>query len=283
MSRAPRSCYLVCATQRSGSTLLCELLKTTGVAGRPEEYFEAERDTGAPPHPGRYLEGLPPTGAGIRADPTPPHAPAYSSLQGIDDYRDHLERTFRAGTTENGVFGAKLMLNQLPELQGLVGGLPEYAGLDDGALLARLFGDARYVWVSRHDTVRQAVSLWRALQTRRWRGAGAAGPAALRYSYGGIDHLRRWFEGSDDGWRAHFARYGIEPLRLGYENDLTRDPEATVRAVLDFIGVCAPAGWAPAPATERQADALSEEWVRRYHRDRAEHESPTGDRLTAPR
>ena len=38
-----RRSYLVCATQRSGSTLLCELLKDTGVAGRPEEYFEAVR------------------------------------------------------------------------------------------------------------------------------------------------------------------------------------------------------------------------------------------------
>ena len=48
-----RRSYLVCATQRSGSTLLCELLKDTGVAGRPEEYFEAMRDTGVPPHPTR--------------------------------------------------------------------------------------------------------------------------------------------------------------------------------------------------------------------------------------
>ena len=67
--------YLVCATPRSGSTLLCELLKDTGVAGRPEEYFEARSDTGLPPHPGDYLENLPRTGAGIRDDTTPPRAP----------------------------------------------------------------------------------------------------------------------------------------------------------------------------------------------------------------
>jgi trehalose 2-sulfotransferase len=38
--------YLVCATERSGSTLLCELLAATGVAGRPEEYFEFLSATG---------------------------------------------------------------------------------------------------------------------------------------------------------------------------------------------------------------------------------------------
>jgi trehalose 2-sulfotransferase len=50
--------YLVCATPRSGSTLLCEGLKATGVAGRPEEYFEAVPTTGRPRAPVDYLAGL---------------------------------------------------------------------------------------------------------------------------------------------------------------------------------------------------------------------------------
>jgi LPS sulfotransferase NodH len=32
-------CYLLCGTPRTGSTLLCNLLASTGVAGRPESYF----------------------------------------------------------------------------------------------------------------------------------------------------------------------------------------------------------------------------------------------------
>ncbi|HEX6473857.1 MAG TPA: Stf0 family sulfotransferase, partial [Candidatus Limnocylindria bacterium] len=31
--------YLLCGTPRTGSTLLCGLLTSTGVAGRPESYF----------------------------------------------------------------------------------------------------------------------------------------------------------------------------------------------------------------------------------------------------
>ena len=31
--------YLVCATPRSGSSFLCEVLSNTGVAGRPDDYF----------------------------------------------------------------------------------------------------------------------------------------------------------------------------------------------------------------------------------------------------
>src|ERR1700683_561895 len=122
--------YLICATQRSGSTLLCELLKDTGVAGRPEEYFEARSETGLPPHPGDYLGDLTRTGAAIRDDPSPPQAPAHSSLEGLSGYREHLDRTFRLGTTPNGVFGSKLMWSQIAELHALAGELPEFAGLD---------------------------------------------------------------------------------------------------------------------------------------------------------
>jgi LPS sulfotransferase NodH len=274
-------CYVVCATQRSGSTLLCELLKATGVAGRPEEYFEAQSDTGAPPHPGRFLEGAPRTGLGIRDDLTPPVAPAYSSLEGITDYREHLERTWVAGSTDNGVFAAKLMFNQLRELRALAGALPAYSGLDEGELLAALFSDPTYIWVTRRDKVRQAVSLWKALQNRRWRGGEEGGRAQLQYRYDGIDHLVSLFEADDAGWRAHFSRYGITPLEIGYEDDLTRDPESTVRAALDWIGVSAPPGWRLDAPMVRQADALSEEWVASYHRDHAQHGSATADRSAA--
>jgi LPS sulfotransferase NodH len=274
-------CYVVCATQRSGSTLLCELLKGTGVAGRPEEYFEAQSDTGAPPHPGRFLEGAPRTGVGIRDDPTPPVAPAYSSLSGIKDYREHLARTLRAGSTDNGVFGAKLMFNQLPELRVLTGALPEFSGLDDNEILARLFDQPTYIWVRRRDTVRQAVSLWKALQNRRWREGGEGGRAQLQYRYEGIDHLVRLFESDDAGWRAHFSRSGITPLAVSYEDDLMRDPESTLRAALDWIGVSAPPGWRLDAPLARQADALSEEWVRRYLRDRSRPGSSTVNRSAA--
>jgi LPS sulfotransferase NodH len=265
------SSYLVCATQRSGSTLLCELLKGTGVAGCPEEFFEAMRDTGLPPHPGDYLTGLPRTGAGIRDDLIPAEGPIYSSLVGIDDYREHLERTFAWGTTGNGVFGAKLMWNQLPELQALVGELPEFAGLTTAPLLERLFngaGGVKYIWVSRGDKVRQAVSLWKALQTRRWRdGTGESRQSAPEYRFQGIQHLVGWLESADRGWRDFFSEHGIEPLAISYEDDLQRDSDATVRRALSWLGLPAVEGGEARPPLHRQSDALSDEWVSAYHRD----------------
>lgn len=280
----PVRMYLVCATQRSGSTLLCELLKETGVAGSPAEFFEARHDTGRPPHPGDYLDRLPRTGAGIRDDATPAQAPVYSSLEGLDSYREHLERTFRLGTGSNGVFGAKLMWSQLPELQALAGQLPEYAGLTDRALLEALFHHPAYIWVTRGDKVRQAVSLWRALQTRRWRierGPDAPGEAVLQYRFEGIRHLVRLLEADDAAWAAFFGRHGINALAIAYEEHLQRDSERVVKAVLEHIGVAPPPGWHAAEPIRRQSDAVSDEWVARYHRDAAGGTTPA-DQAAGP-
>lgn len=278
--------YLVCATQRSGSTLLCELLKATGVAGRPDEYFEAVRDTGVPPHPGDYLGSLAGTGAGIRGDPTPAQAPAYSALAGLPSYREHLERTFQAGTTPNGVFGSKLMWNQLPELQALAGELPEYAGLAFAELLATLFGEPLYVWVSRGDKVRQAVSMWRALQSRSWRADGDRGDAREpepSYSYAAIQHLVSRFETEDRAWGELIERHRLPALAVAYEDELERDPDATVGTVLERLGVTAPPGWRAAAPMARQSDSLSEGWVAAYHRDRAQRGAGADAAATAAR
>ena len=95
---APPS-YLVCATERSGSTLLCELLAGTGVAGRPEEFFEFLSATGRLRQPREYfaddadpaiLELLPP--------PLEPPAPPVPWEQRLADARErgtHAQRRLR--------------------------------------------------------------------------------------------------------------------------------------------------------------------------------------------
>jgi LPS sulfotransferase NodH len=265
----PECSYLVCATPRSGSTLLCKALEVTGCAGHPEEYFEAKRETGAPARGSDYLWDAP--GVDLQEllgdDPQPP-APDYSSLAGVGDYRDHLACTLERGTTGNGVFGAKLMWGHRADFLPLARTLPELTDLPERDLLGALFPNLSYVWVRRGDTVRQAVSLWKAIQTQSWR-SGQGGETAREpvYHFEAIHHLRRVLERNDGAWGRWFEERRLRPLELSYER-IARDPARAVDDVLDYVGIDAGDHPMPGPPTERQADAVSDEWVARYFRER---------------
>ena len=266
------SSYLVCATPRSGSTLLCHLLAATGVAGRPEEYFEALRHSGLPrrPHeyfnPGRHADIV--ERLAFREMPDGP-LPEPSPLWVSDDYGPYLASAIERGTTANGVFGAKLMWGYLPDFATLLRTIDGYADLPVPQMLARAFPNLRYVRVSRDDKVRQAVSLWKAVQTQAWRrergvGGGAATAKPPTFSFTAIHHLVNQLHAHDSAWTGYFTGLGVEPYCVTYE-ELAADKEGTVRGVLDHLGIAlAGRGIAAEPELERQADELSEEWVRRY-------------------
>ena len=122
----------------------------------------------------------------------------------------------------------------------------------------------------RLDKVRQAISMWRALQTRTWR---LENPTAgdenrrLSYSFDGIEHLRRRLSADDDAWGRFFERAAIEPLELYYETDVKPDPEGAVARVVAHIGIDLPRDWKPEARMVRQSDGLNEEWHSAYHRD----------------
>jgi LPS sulfotransferase NodH len=260
-SLAERS-YLVCATPRSGSTLLCETLAATGVAGRPEEYFEALLDTGLPRQPAEYFDPGADEVTGGRL-PTPRRGRPLTSAQVVARLRDALER----GTTPNGVFGAKMMWGYLGDfLRGMRGaGLAE---ADDARLLGAAFPRLRYVHVARDDKVGQAVSLWRAVQTQAWRHDGdEAGAAEAVYRFAAVDHLVALLTEHERAWGAWFAAHGIEPATVRYE-ELAADPGRVARRVLEDLGIEPPPAGVAAPAMRRQADARSQAWARRYAEER---------------
>jgi LPS sulfotransferase NodH len=264
----PKLSYLVCATPRSGSTLLCKALDRTGVAGHPEEFFEAKQQTGAPARGSDYLWDAPDVDLHelLGEDPQPP-APEYSSLEGIDDYREHLRRTLEAGTTPNGVFGAKIMWGHRQDFLRLARTLPELEDLSERDLLGTLFPGLKYVWVRRYDRPRQAVSLWKAIQTQSWRSGQEASAREPVYSFAAIDHLRHMLDRNDGAWGHWFERAGVEPLEFRYRH-IAGDPAGCVARVLEYVGIDAPGYEQPGPPLERQADATSEEWVDRYVRER---------------
>lgn len=237
---------LVCATPRSGSTLLCALLDGTGVAGRPQEFFERLAHSGLPRQPREYFERVEDPKLLELLAPTDPGTP---------DPGDPIPQALAEGTTDNGVFAAKLMWTHLLDLAERLG-RPA-----DAALLRERFPDPRYVHVTRRDKIAQAVSLWRAVQTRAWRAGEVTENGNAVYHAGAIGYLAGQLTDHDDAWRTWFSANRIEPLTIVYE-ELAADTAGVSAEVIDHLGV-GPAE-IPEPPLRRQGDDRSARWVERY-------------------
>ena len=271
----PERSYLVCATPRSGSTLVCKALRDTGVAGRPEEYFEALRSTGRPRRPEEYFAGVDdPSIRDQLGDPdegdTPP--PAWSRTA----YDRYLKWAMEQGTTDNGVFAAKLMWQYLGDFVGLLRNVPAYRDLPLSELLPATFPSLTFVRVVRANKIRQAVSLWKAVQTASWSDAGGAThddppyrafldehKPQLRFHYRAIEHLLEQILAAEASWDAFFEHTQVKPVLVLYEN-FAADYERSTLSILERLGLESPADPGAEPEMKRQSDGINDDWAKRF-------------------
>lgn len=243
--------YIICATPRSGSTLLCDMLEATGVAGRPDSFFMADPD----PH-WHQVWGLPRPGA--------PDDAAYA--------RAFVAAARRAGRDAAGRFGMRLMQRDLDRFLGLVQlACPE--GRNTRDRLTRCFGRCLFVHLTREDKLAQAVSLVIAQQTGLWHitASGAererlAPPAPPRYDRDRITQALSDLTGQDRLWADWFTRTGIRPIRLTYKA-LSADPGAEVARLCRSLGVAPPGPQPLRPDLGRLSNAVNTDWINRFMQD----------------
>lgn len=215
----PRRTLIVAATPRCGSTWLGGLIGGTGQLGRPREWFGG-----------------------------PELASAAFVLAAAREAR-------AKSVTDNGIAGVKLFPDVLEAILRHI-------------RFSQWFPGEAWVHLERRDTLGQAISLWRAHSSGAWhkyadarreaadlRAAGAMppyDPAAInRY----LEQVVAW----QADWRAFFARTGITPLTLVYEDALV-DPDATIRRVAALLDVdlpAAPIGDASKYAVQRDDATLA--------------------------
>lgn len=233
--------YLICATPRSGSTLLCGLLDSSGVAGHPASYFNrkslneyADDWRIARPRDGRIDEAF------VRAALT-------------------------AGKTSNGVFGGRIMAETLPELISGLAAAVSIPAVTDVDLLRAQLGQLRFVHLRRRDVVAQAVSWAKSLQTHFWHPGEAVAPGGQdpHYDEELIGRLVATIERSEADWTVWFASHGIVPCEVTYE-ELAADPPRTAQKVLDYLGLNVPPDRQLVVGHRRQADQLNADWITRF-------------------
>ncbi len=245
--------YIICGTPRSGSTLLCDLLAATNVAGAPDSFFMRDVDP-----VWAQVWGLP--ARGDRSDA------AFGAA--------YLAAAIKAGTAATGVFGLRLMRENLGELLGMIDAV--YPGqASDVAGLRAAFGAVLFVHLSRADKLAQAVSLIKAEQSGLWHigpdGAEVerlSPPQQPQYDFARIRAVVAKLQAFDAAWQHWFAAQGIAPLRIGYDS-LAADAVAEVARICAALGVAEPARGSLQPGVAKLADAVSADWMRQYRLDMA--------------
>lgn len=242
MSKTPKQSFILCSTPRTGSTLLCSLLKSTGVAGNPESYF--------------------------RKQDLSKWALRWNLIKSLDEsfsFEDYLAAAISAGSS-NGVFSVRIMWGTLEELiHDLRNVYPECN--DDGNLLEKAFGSIKFVYLKRNDVVAQAVSRLRAEQSDVWHVSDDNGDQVDGYesSYD-FNQIRKYVlesEKDNSGWRRWFSSHDIEPLEIVYE-ELAESPVEEVRRILQYLDIDLPESCKINAPNKKMADGISQEWIERY-------------------
>jgi trehalose 2-sulfotransferase len=235
----PAISYIIASTQRSGTHLLCSILRSTGIAGWPEEFFLSK--------PGETWEKR----------WNSPSREAY------------IERVLQEKTGPNGVFGTVVMWSYFERMLEMLKEFREYKKITAVELLAELFNRPKYIWMRRKNRVEQAVSWAMACQTGIWAqrvGVTLETDATPKFDFKTIDEWCNRIAAHEASWANYFRESQIEPLVLYYE-DVVACHHAAAECVLRFLSLPLPQRMEiPSPAIEKQANEISAHWAASYHK-----------------
>ena len=253
----PLKSLILFSHMRSGSTMLGEILYYAGGLGCPLEYF----------HRG--------------------FQPGFVQRWKTDSADDYLKALHLLRTDPSGAFSTKLFWQDLvaiaQERQP-----DRFAGLemrdadeiddevyrDIMAILNDMMPNPTFIFLSRIDFIRQAVSSVLAAQSGLWRDIPGQGPEiqeTVRYDYDEIARAITVHRNCLRHWEHLFAANGVSPYRVEYEQ-LKADPERVTRELLSFLGhPFSP----PVIRMQRQANPQSEDFVRRFLAELFETTNPS--------
>lgn len=240
--------YVICTSPRSGSTLLCDMLRSTGVAGNPESWFHR-------PDLSEWAEAL---GVSLVAD-----ADETNSVAAL------FEAARKLGTGSSELFGLRLQRDSFEFFFETLRRFDPDAGTDLERF-ERAFGSTVFIHLSRTDKIAQAVSCVRAMQTGLWHMA-ADGSELERsaphrdptYDRPAIEEHVETFTQADRLWADWFLEQNIAPVRISYA-ELADDPALVTRSTLTSLGLDPSHADNLEPGVRKLADATSEEWGARF-------------------
>ena len=228
--------YLICATPRSGSTLLCEALRNSRLAGNPDEYFG------------------------------PMHVTSWNEQWQTNSAHAYLNRVLAHSKGENNVLGIKVMRLYWQNFIADLSKAKRSPALSEFALLNDCFPNLKFIWITRRDKVRQAISWMKFLQGAAWYWTDDT-PQKMEELKFKPDVIRAFIAQTavhETAWLQFFKTNKITPFIVVYE-DFVQSYEETTKSILRYLEIPYPKGLKfEARQLKQQADALTDEWVQKY-------------------
>jgi trehalose 2-sulfotransferase len=165
---------------------------------------------------------------------------------------DYITKLIERRSSKNGVFGLKthshhfeVFLKQYPQL-------------------LEALAPVTFIHINRRNTLAQAVSMAKALQTDFWTSRIESERPPLQYDRELIAKCLEEVEQQELKWPRWFEAHGIEPFHVVYE-DLIADTPKVIRSIVELLGV---ADDEPddvlVPPTKRQGDGTNRDWIERF-------------------
>jgi LPS sulfotransferase NodH len=170
-----------------------------------------------------------------------------------DDPAEQIQKILTLGTTSNGIYALKVFPVQIDAVASNI-------------RWTEMLPNLSFVHWSRRDILGQALSHCRAIQTSQFRSRDVQ-LAEPSYNAQHILNSLAWLVKQQARWELFFARTGIRPLRLTYE-DAVNDPQLVCEAISRLLQL----EIKPKPDFRKvdmlvQRDDLSAEWRTRFQSD----------------
>ena len=244
----PHTTYRIWFTPRTGSTLLCKGLESTGLAGKPHEAFNVE------------------------------HGKTLFDMHEVNNYEDLKNKLWQEGSSSNGVFGLKhsfykkrwdILMQEMIQMRQV----QPSSNINHEAIWADLFPNCKHIYLTRRNKVRQAVSWWKAIQDNTWHIEAGQNKQQnsdefydKNYNFDALSHLFKEATLRECAIQSYFKQHHIQPLTIVYE-DYIENFEASIRQIVEYLDVDS----ASIPVGEffysPTANQKSEGWVQRFRAD----------------
>lgn len=203
--------YIIATTQRSGSTLLCEILLQTGICGQPGEYLSSS-----------FIKRNKELDDFTNGNPF---------SRDLDKYVSNVFGHYHLG---NGTSGIKITWDQMLKIENDLS-LPFYKKNSIESSFKHFFKSSKIIFLTRGNTISQAISKYIATENNKWHQWDTpTRKGDIEFCKDSILKISSEIKEHNEGWLSLLTNLKLKYIHLTYE-ELCINTEDVVQKILKFL------------------------------------------------